>query len=233
MNEDLKFLGKNVMDLTLQLEAGKQTWNIHPPVTLIPYHQASMNRWRNGDLCPGFDTKLLMMTDHTGTHVDAQTHFYPDGKGLTEMPLSSLMGDALFLDIAHEKQGNALGIEDIEKALQKTSENIKKADILILKCWQNAWGVGENFDRADALKGELAEYFLEKEIKLLGTDIATVDDLANPNKDIHVKLLGKNIPIIENLINLERLNVHRFHFMALPLNLLGATGSPVRALAFL
>ena len=34
-----------------------------------------MNRWRNEKLCTGFDTKLMMMTDHTGTHVDAQTTY--------------------------------------------------------------------------------------------------------------------------------------------------------------
>lgn len=233
MEMPFQFLGKTILDLTLTLEAGKQSWNIHPPVTLIPYHQSQMNRWRNGQLCPGFDTKLMMMTDHTGTHVDAQSHFYVDGHSITEMPLSSLMGEALFLDISRPNQGKPIGISDITRQLDRQKETIKKGDILLLKCWHEAWGVGSNFDSADALAGEVGDWLLEHDVKLLGTDIPTVDDLSNPNKDIHVKLLQQNIPIIENLINLEQILVSRFHFMALPLKLKGATGSPVRALAFL
>lgn len=228
-----EFLGKNVLDLTLELQAGKQSWNVHPPVSLIPYHQSSMNRWRNGLLCPGFDTKLLTMTDHTGTHVDAPNHFHPEGKSITEIPLSSLMGEALFLDVSGKKKNSPIFISDILSQLEKANEEIKKGDILILKCWPAPWGVGEGFDSADALAGEVADFLLEKEIKLLATDIPTVDDLNDPNKFIHFKLLQNDIPIIENLINLEKITVSRFQFMALPLNLRNATGSPVRALAFL
>ncbi len=233
MNNTATFLGKNVLDLTLELEAGKQSWSIHPPVTLVPYHQSAINRWRNGHVCPGFDTKLMMMTDHTGTHVDAQSHFHPDGCSVTEMPLSSLMGEALFLDISRPTQGKPFTVEDINQKLNEINETIKPHDILLFKCWHDAWGVGEKFNSADAFVGEVADFLLEKQIKLLGTDIPTVDDATNPDKDLHVKLLGNNTPIIENLINLEKISVSRFQFMALPLRLKGATGSPVRALAFL
>lgn len=233
MDTSFQFLGKTILDLTLTLEAGKQSWNIHPPVTLIPYHQSQMNRYRNGQLCPGFDTKLMMMTDHTGTHVDAQSHFYPEGKCMLGMPLSSLIGGALFLDVSRPVTGKPIRVNDIRAQLEKQNQTVKQGDILLLKCWHEAWGVGDNFDSADALAGEVADWILDNGIKLLGTDIPTVDDLSNPHKDIHVKLLQENIPIIENLINLEQISVSRFDFMALPLKLKGATGSPVRALAFL
>lgn len=38
------FSGKKVMDLTLELAPGKQSWNLHPPLTMIPYHQAALDR---------------------------------------------------------------------------------------------------------------------------------------------------------------------------------------------
>lgn len=227
------FLEKEILDLTLELEAGKQSWSLHPPVTLIPYHQSSLDRWRNSQLCPGFDTKLLMMTDHTGTHVDAQTHFHPRGKCMADTPLQSLMGEALVLDVSRPEQQGPLYARDIQRKLDALGEKIRPSDILLLKCWPHPWGEGEGFDSADALAGDVAGWLLKHEIRLLGTDIPTVDDLSNPHKDLHVRLLDQGVPIIENLVNLEKIADRRVHFMALPLKLRGATGSPVRALAFL
>lgn len=228
------FSGKKVMDLTLELAPGKQSWNLHPPLTMIPYHQAALDRWRNGRLCPGFDSKLLLMfTDHIGTHMDAQLHFHPQGKSIAEMPLTSLMGEALLLDVSRPEQGRPITVADLEQALAARNESVRPGDILLLKCWPLPWGEGENFDNADALDGKVADWLLDRKVRLLGTDIPTVDYLENADKDIHYKLLEQNVPIIENLINLEKINQARFQFIALPLRIKGTTGSPVRALAFL
>lgn len=228
-----EFLGKKVIDLTLELEEGKKSWNIHPALTLLPYHQSAMDRWRNGHLCPGFDTKLIICTDHIGTHMDAPSHFYPEGESISETLLERVMGDALFLDVSKDKEENKpITVEHLEKCLKRNNFVMQENEILILKCWKYKWGEGENFDNADALAGEVADWLLEKKIKLLGTDIPTVDDLSNPNKDVHLSLLKNKIPIVENLVSLEKLKEGRFIFMGLPLKMKGATGSPIRALAF-
>lgn len=227
------FSDTRVLDLTLELAAGTQSWNLHPPLTMIPYHQPELDQWRNGRLSPGFASRLLMFTDHLGTHMDAQLHFHPHGKSIAEMPLSSLMGEALLLDVSRPEQGRPISVADLEKALAQRGERLRPGDMLLLKCWPLPWGQGENFDTADALDGPVADWLLAHEVKLLGTDVPTVDYLGNAAKDIHYKLLAKNVPIIENLINLEKITQTRFPFMALPLKIQGATGSPVRALAFL
>lgn len=227
------FSDKTVLDLTLELSAGKQSWNLHPPLTMVPYHQPELDQWRNGQLSPGFASRLLMFTDHIGTHMDAQLHFHPQGKSIAEMPLSSLMGEALLLDVSRPEQGRPITVADLEKALADAGESLRPGDMLLLKCWPLPWGEGENFDNADALDGPVADWLLDHQVKLLGTDVPTVDYLGNAAKDIHYKLLEKNVPIIENLINLEKITQARFPFMALPLRIQGATGSPVRALAFL
>ena len=59
-------------------------------------------------------------------------------------------------------------------------------------------------------------------------------DVGNDNSFIaHQALLKNNIIIIENLCNLEKINKNNFTFMAVPLKIMGATGSPIRALAFI
>jgi len=50
---------------------------------------------------------------------------------------------------------------------------------------------------------------------------------------VHKILLSENIPIIEGLINLDKVLGKRFQFIALPLKISGVDGSPIRAIALL
>jgi len=224
---------KKIIDLTLELYNGIETWEgVHPPVTMIEYHQSKINRYRNEQLSPGFDTKLLMMTDHTGTHVDAQCHLHPGGWTLEQLPLESMMGEAALLDASFRNLDEPITVDILEEALRRSKEDIKKNDILIVKGWPYEWGT-EGFQASRAMTGDTAEWILNKKVKLFGMDLPTVDDKQNPDKDLHVKLLKNNIPIMENLVSLEKIGKSRFYFIGLPLKIKGATGSPIRALALI
>ena len=54
-------------------------------------------------------------------------------------------------------------------------------------------------------------------------------DRALPN---HQHLFGRGIPLIESLVNLERLRASRFWLWAVPLPALGVDAVPLRVLAF-
>src|SRR2546423_901179 len=41
----------------------------------------------------------LRLSSHTGTHIDAPSHFLKDGKTIDEMPLDHCMGDCVVLDM--------------------------------------------------------------------------------------------------------------------------------------
>ena len=46
-------------------------------------------------------TNELTLSMHTGTHVDAPFHFFPDGVKLGDIPLEQFVGRAVVLDIRH------------------------------------------------------------------------------------------------------------------------------------
>lgn len=50
---------------------------------------------------------------------------------------------------------------------------------------------------------------------------------------VHKILLKNDIIIIENICNLAQIDKKKFKLIAIPLKLLGASGSPVRALAII
>jgi len=73
----------------------------------------------------------------------------------------------------------------------------------------------------------------EIEINLIGIDGPSIDPAIDHDFNSHRIFSANDIPIIENLINLDRLLNKKFTFMALPLKLKNCSGSPVRALAIM
>ncbi|MBN2628628.1 MAG: cyclase family protein [Spirochaetales bacterium] len=75
---------------------------------------------------------------------------------------------------------------------------------------------------------ELADFFIDRKIGLLGMDLSSPDAYPFP---VHKKLFARDIPILENLTNLESLlGRDDFEILAFPLKI-EAEGSPVRAVA--
>lgn len=221
--------GKKVIDLTLELCEGKRSWNIHPKFVLMDYHTWQLNKDRFTGECKGFSTKLMTMTDHTGTHVDSQTHFFPEGDSIESYSPTKFMGDAVLLDLSDRNIKHPISKNDLEEALIQTGEKIKEDDILVVRAWPYDRNHKE-FDASPGLTAKAVDWLLAKKIKLFATDLATVD-LQDMSRPAHVNLLKNNILIIENLVNLSEINQTKFQFIGLPLKINNATGSPIRAIA--
>jgi kynurenine formamidase len=103
----------------------------------------------------GFSTKLLVMEDHTGTHVDASLHFYdgarrtPRGRGISELPLEKLYGDAVCIDVSAKAASDPVTADMLAAAVDKQKVDIKKDDIVLVRFWSGTWG-GDAFLAARA-----------------------------------------------------------------------------------
>ena len=225
-----------IVDLTLTLKDGLRTWDIKPPFTLLPYMNAATFKL-------GFSTRLLVMEDHTGTHVDASLHFYdgmrrtPKGRSIAELPLEKLYGDAVCVDVSAKSGAEPVTAEMLAAAVEKQHLEIRPGDIVLIRFWSGAWG-GDAFLGARGLTKDACEWLLERGAKCVGVDHPNLegriaDDLGNTDCPGHVLFLhpDREIPIIENLVGLKAVRGKRFRFLALPLKIDGATGSPVRAIA--
>lgn len=85
---------------------------------------------------------------------------------------------------------------------------------------------------------DACEWLLEKRVKAVGVDHPNLEgrlarEYGNIEAPGHLLFLhpAREIPIIENLVNLPDIGRSRFHFIALPLKINGATGSPIRPVA--
>ncbi|MQL54444.1 cyclase family protein [Acidianus ambivalens] len=156
----------------------------------------------------------LLLSTHTGTHVDVPFHFIRDGKKLDEIDLTRFSGKAYVLD-AEGKDIHSLELPS-------------SVDILLIytgssKLWKNGW----TMDNYATINEEFAKLIVRKGYKLVGIDSPSIG-----NSKVHRILLSNEILIVENLSsNLEKIKGKVVDFISLPLPIKGVDGSPIRAIA--
>lgn len=157
---------------------------------------------------------------HSGTHIDTPLHMSNEGRFINEIPLDRFMGKGCILDVRGE---------DVITYKDKYANLVSKGDILLLYTdHSRKWGTGEYFEKHPIIDESLADFFIEKEIKILGMDLPSPDKY--PFK-IHQKLFKHHILIIENMTNLSKLlGVKDFEIMTFPIKV-RAEAAMVRVVA--
>jgi arylformamidase len=180
--------------------------------------------------CKGMAKRVFMMEEHTGTHVDVPFHFDPDGPTVDKVPVNRFMGQAKFVDVSRRRANQEVTRNMIEEALSEQAVSVSRGDILILRTTTARWGSAEYF-RYKSLGKSAAEAIVQMGVRSVGMDMHSADTMSDLSKPVHTILCQEKIPIFENLVGLEKLHAKSFEFFGLPLNMEGATGSPVRAVA--
>ena len=219
-----------IVDLTHRIYDGLQTHASHPRAILTDFVTHGFTAPRYHAPCQGFATKQLLISDHAGTHVDAPTHFYPNGRSIDQEGLEKYLGPALLLDVSHKDLRRPVGLELVQECLQRDGLTVKNGDIILIRAWPKEW-LEEGFHECAGLALDAAQWLVEQGAKAIGIDLGNIEDNADMTRQVHMYLLQHGVPIYENLANLDRLETKRFTFLGLPLHLEGCTGSPVRAAA--
>lgn len=219
-----------VIDLTVPLYDGLQSFPTHPKVTVIDHVTHAFSAPRYKLPCKGYASKLILMSDHSGTHLDAPFHFFEDGKTIDEVPLETTFGPAVLIDVSDRDMQIAITAEMLQKQLDKTNTEVKQGDIVLIRGWSGEWN-GPGFHHVAGLEISAAKWLVAKKVKSIGFDLANADTGSDMGRPSHMEILGKEIGIMENLANLDKLSKTRFFFMGIPLTIKGLSGSPIRAVA--
>jgi kynurenine formamidase len=207
-----------VIDLSLEVNADLQVFPGSPKPLFI--------KWTKYDI-HSYDSEIMMMSTHTGTHLDAPSHFVAHKASIDMIVVERLVSPALLLHLP--KGANELINLDDLRDINEIDHGIS---IVFRTGWQSMIINKDYMTKNPGLSEAAAEFLAEKKINAVGIDGPSIDVGSDEHFSAHKTLLAKGILIVENLCNLERLE-HRGTFTLLinPLRLKGASGSPVRALA--
>ncbi len=174
---------------------------------------------RNGDVS---NVSIVSMSTHTGTHVDPPIHFVHNGATIDRVPLETLVGRALVVDM----RGVAtIGAEELE-SLELPSDPER---LLFLTDWSARWGEpSPPFpDAATCLSLEGAHWLIARGVRVVGTDFLSIEATDDATFPVHRALLGANIAIVEGL-DLREVPAGRYVLWCLPLKIEEGDGGPAR-----
>ena len=88
-----------VFDLSHPIEPEMQ---IYPGDPVFACHRAATVKEH------GYNVTSLSMGSHTGTHLDAPSHFFENGKTVDDLPLDALVGPVVVLALRAVRASNLL-----------------------------------------------------------------------------------------------------------------------------
>ena len=106
--------GYRVVDLTKVLDPKTETRRCH------------LIRYNTGGPIPDFHT-ALDLTSHLGTHCECPYHHFEDGKSVGELPLTTFMGRAIYVNIDFLEPNSHISAADLDRAC---GDRIQEGDIV-------------------------------------------------------------------------------------------------------
>jgi len=167
------------------------------------------------------------------------------GLSVDQIPLSSLMGEALVLDIRKKVALNpdyTLQLTDIQAWESQHGYIPPKSIVLLLTGWGQYWPHPEQYFGSQtptdpqtlhfpSFSKASAEFLVrERQIAGIGVDTASIDPGQSRDFPVHRILAGSDCFALENIANLEQLPSRGTWIIALPMKIKGGTGAPVRIL---
>lgn len=120
----------------------------------------------------GVMTHKITTIFHTSTHVNAPIHLIPQAAAVGDLPLQCFFGSGVVLSIP-KGQWEKIEPADLEKATPK----VEAGDIVLINTgWHHRYGDNQDyFGHAPGLTKAAAQWLIDRKVKLVGVDTATID----------------------------------------------------------
>jgi arylformamidase len=150
---------------------------------------------------------------HSGTHVDAPAHFIKGGSKVSSMPLESLIGEAVVVEVPDEMR--VIGANFVRTNCHGAPQRI------LFKTRNSAfWSNPQDGFREDYtyIHPDAARLLVDYEVKLVGIDYLSVEQFHSEKFETHLALLSKGLVILEGL-DLREVPGGRYELICLPLRI--------------
>jgi len=162
-----------LIDLTIPLGIGTPPWPTYEPLQMKYFKRLAPH---------GANGQLLTHSNHVGTHLDGEIHFYTPGKDIASLTLDYLVGHGVVVDLS-----DCVGDYDVyTSAMIEERVEVKEDDILIISTGYHKYGWDQ--PTADEIAymvkhpgpdREFAEWAKKKKIRWIGVDCGSADHPMN------------------------------------------------------
>ena len=161
------------IDLTIPLGIGTPPWPTYEPLQVKYFKRLAPN---------GANGQLLTHSNHIGTHLDGEIHFYTPGKDIAELDMDFLVNEGAIVDLS-----DVTGDYDVytSKMVEERVE-VKEGDILIIHTGYHHFGWDHN--TADEIRymvkhpgpdREFVKWAISKKLRWIGVDCGSADHPMN------------------------------------------------------
>jgi len=202
----------------------KKLWDISPPVApgspVFPGDTPYAQEW-SATLSPGnpVNVSRITLSPHVGAHADAPLHYDPAGAPIGALDLEPYLGRCRVIHAIGK--GPLVQWEHLEHAAGDLPPR------LLVRTYESA-----PVDRWDnelaAYAPETIERLAALGVKLVGIDTASIDPAHSKALESHQVIRRLGLRVLENLV-LDGVPEGDYELIALPLKLMTADASPVRA----
>ncbi|HKP45085.1 MAG TPA: cyclase family protein [Pyrinomonadaceae bacterium] len=204
-------------DISVRLSAATPVYPGDPKVEIKP--------WLHLDKGDATNVSLLSLSAHSGTHVDAPSHFFAGSRKVETLSLATLIGEAHVVELPLDRL--SIDLDFVDKNFPQGCRR------LIFKTrnsefWNNsAGGIRTDYSY---LEPEAAERLVAMGIQLVGIDYLSIDKF-DSKFAAHRALLANDVIILEGL-DLSHVPAGRYELICLPLRIAEGTGdgAPARAI---
>ena len=209
---------RTVFDLSQPVENGMTVFPGDPEPRIGP-----------AEATPPWQVSSLSIGSHTGTHIDAASHYYPNGTTIDRYEASRFVLPGIVARLLDLPDDGPITAAQLKEPLQAAPTG---GAILLHTGWDRFWKT-VRYLRHPYLTAEAAELIAAAQLRLVGIDALNPDSTVQRTSHAHEILLGRDVLIVENLTRLEQLQAGRIYGVSvLPINLANLDGSPVRAVAW-
>lgn len=202
-----------IFDISRPVVAGIPVW---PGDTAFEYKRT----WKIGPGCP-VNVGQVTMSLHTGAHTDAPYHFSDAGLDMASVDITKYVGPCV---VARVAAGEA-GIRPTDLPVHVEAD-LRRAPRLLVRTYVAR---PSEFDvHMRHLTPELADWLADRGVVLVGLDTDSMDAFDSKELPSHLRLAARGVAILEGL-DLSKIEPGLYDLVALPLRLVGADASPVRA----
>ncbi len=203
----------------------KRIWDIssplHPGSPVFPGDTAYRQDW-TATIAPGcpVNVSALTLSPHVGSHADAPLHYDPQGEPIGALDLQPYLGPCRVIHAIGcgpliEWQQLAHSLQDLPpRVLVRTYERMP------VDRWDPA---------LTAFSPETVECLADLGVLLVGIDTASIDPADSKTLPSHQMIRQRGLRVLENLV-LDAVPEGDYELIALPLKLMLADASPVRAI---